>query len=78
MHDTNLRHRCVKSATRRAVDRSGLSWREIASTGHDAAYASHVAPTSMIFIPAAAASPHNEVEYSGGAARACLHRGHGK
>jgi N-carbamoyl-L-amino-acid hydrolase len=47
---------CVASV-RRAAALSGFSAQEIISgAGHDAAYVSRVAPTAMIFVPAATAS----------------------
>jgi N-carbamoyl-L-amino-acid hydrolase len=48
---------------RRAADRLGLSRRDIISgAGHDAAYISRVAPTTMIFVPCRDGISHNELE----------------
>jgi len=50
---------------RRAAAQSGFSSREIFSgAGHDAAYVSRVAPTSMIFVPCRNGISHNEAEFS--------------
>jgi len=55
---------CVDSV-RRAAAQSGFSSREIFSgAGHDAAYVSRVAPTSMIFVPCRNGISHNEAEFS--------------
>jgi len=55
---------CVDSV-RRAAAQSGFSSREIfAGAGHDAAYVSRVAPTSMIFVPCRNGISHNEAEFS--------------
>ncbi|MEQ8835492.1 MAG: M20/M25/M40 family metallo-hydrolase [Lacipirellulaceae bacterium] len=53
---------CI-SAVRGAVEMLGYPHREMVSgAGHDAVYVSHVAPTSMIFIPCADGISHNEAE----------------
>src|SRR4051794_11889123 len=55
---------CVASV-RRAAALSGYSAQEIISgAGHDAAYVSRVAPTSMIFVPCRDGVSHNEAEYT--------------
>ena len=55
---------CVDSV-RRAAAQSGFSSREIFSgAGHDAAYVSRVAPTSMIFVPCRNGISHNEAEFT--------------
>jgi N-carbamoyl-L-amino-acid hydrolase len=55
---------CVASV-RHAAELSGFSAREIVSgAGHDAAYISRVAPTSMIFVPCLNGVSHNEAEFS--------------
>ena len=53
---------CI-GAVRRAVEKLGVSAKEMVSgAGHDAAYVSMVAPTSMIFIPCKDGLSHNELE----------------
>ena len=53
---------CIASV-RRGVEKAGLSSRDIVSgAGHDAAYVSRVAPTTMIFVPSAGGLSHNEAE----------------
>src|SRR3954471_20208526 len=55
---------CIASV-RRAAEQSGFSAREIISgAGHDAAYISRVAPTSMIFVPCRGGISHNEAEFT--------------
>jgi N-carbamoyl-L-amino-acid hydrolase len=55
---------CVASV-RRAAELSGFSTRDIISgAGHDAAYVSRVAPTSMIFVPCRGGISHNEAEFT--------------
>jgi N-carbamoyl-L-amino-acid hydrolase len=55
---------CVASV-RHAAETSGYSAREIVSgAGHDAAYASRVAPTAMIFVPCRGGISHNEAEFT--------------
>ena len=55
---------CVDSV-RRAAAQSGFSSREIFSgAGHDAAYVSRVAPTSMIFVPCRNGISHTEAEFT--------------
>jgi N-carbamoyl-L-amino-acid hydrolase len=56
--------RCI-AAVRKAASESAASSRDIVSgAGHDAAYVSRVAPTSMIFVPCRDGISHNEAEYS--------------
>jgi N-carbamoyl-L-amino-acid hydrolase len=55
---------CVASV-RNAAELSGFSTRDIISgAGHDAAYVSRVAPTSMIFVPCRGGISHNEAEFT--------------
>jgi N-carbamoyl-L-amino-acid hydrolase len=55
---------CV-AAVRAAAKVSGCSTRDmISGAGHDAAYVSRVAPTSMIFVPCKDGISHNEAEFS--------------
>jgi N-carbamoyl-L-amino-acid hydrolase len=55
---------CIASV-RRAAELSGFSTRDIISgAGHDAAYVSRVAPTSMIFVPCRGGISHNEAEFT--------------
>jgi beta-ureidopropionase / N-carbamoyl-L-amino-acid hydrolase len=55
---------CI-AAVRAAAKVSGYSTRDmISGAGHDAAYASRVAPASMIFVPCKNGISHNEAEYS--------------
>ena len=55
---------CVASV-RHGVEVSGFSAREIFSgASHDAVAASHVAPTSMIFVPCRSGITHNEEEFA--------------
>jgi N-carbamoyl-L-amino-acid hydrolase len=50
---------CVREGAAQA----GYSMREMASgAGHDAAYISRVAPTTMIFVPCLGGISHNEAE----------------
>lgn len=52
-------------AVRKAASMSAASTRDMVSgAGHDAAYVSRVAPTSMIFVPCRDGISHNEAEYS--------------
>jgi N-carbamoyl-L-amino-acid hydrolase len=52
---------CVREGAKAA----GLSTRDMVSgAGHDAAYVSRVAPTTMIFVPCAGGVSHNEAESS--------------
>ncbi len=54
--------RCVDSV-RRAAEANGFTFREMTSgAGHDAVYASRVAPTGMIFVPCEKGVSHNEAE----------------
>ena len=53
---------CV-AAVATAADANGLSSRRMVSgAGHDAVYASKIAPTSMIFIPCKDGISHNPIE----------------
>jgi N-carbamoyl-L-amino-acid hydrolase len=53
---------CV-DAVRESAKKSGHPLREITSgAGHDAVYASRIAPTAMIFIPCKGGISHNEIE----------------
>ena len=55
---------CI-AAVHAAANVSGFSTRDmISGAGHDAAYVSRVAPTSMIFVPCKDGISHNEAEYS--------------
>ncbi len=55
---------CI-AAVRAAAKASGFSTRDmISGAGHDAAYVSRVAPTSMIFVPCKDGISHNEAEFS--------------
>jgi N-carbamoyl-L-amino-acid hydrolase len=55
---------CV-AAVRMAAQMSGYSARDMISrAGHDAAFVSRVAPTTMIFVPCKDGISHNEAEYS--------------
>lgn len=55
---------CIE-AVRHGVQQSGFTSRDIVSgAGHDAAYVSRVAPTTMIFVPCREGISHNEAEYS--------------
>ncbi len=55
---------CI-AAVRAAAEISGYSSRDIISrAGHDAAYVSRVAPTSMIFVPCKDGISHNEAEFT--------------
>jgi N-carbamoyl-L-amino-acid hydrolase len=55
---------CI-AAVRKAAAISGFSSRDMISrAGHDAAFVSRVAPTSMIFVPCKNGISHNEAEYS--------------
>jgi N-carbamoyl-L-amino-acid hydrolase len=48
---------------RRGAEKAGFTSRDIISgAGHDAAYVSRVAPTTMIFVPCAGGISHNEAE----------------
>ena len=53
---------CI-ACVREGAEKAGLPAREIVSgPGHDAAYISRVAPTTMIFVPCANGISHNEAE----------------
>ncbi len=53
---------CV-AAVRTGVEQTGLSHIDMVSgAGHDAAYVSRVAPTTMIFVPSEGGLSHNEAE----------------
>jgi N-carbamoyl-L-amino-acid hydrolase len=53
---------CIESV-RKAVETVGVPGMGMMSgTGHDAVYLSHIAPTSMIFIPCEDGLSHNELE----------------
>jgi len=55
---------CV-AAVGKAVELLGYSNMEMFSgAGHDSVYVSHVAPTSMIFVPCEKGLSHNEAEYA--------------
>ena len=55
---------CI-AAVRAAAAVSGYSSRDMISrAGHDAAFVSRVAPSSMIFVPCKDGISHNEAEYS--------------
>src|SRR5262249_50659523 len=55
---------CV-ACVRAAAESAGFSTRDIVSgAGHDAAYASRVAPTSMVFVPCRDGISHNEAEFT--------------
>jgi N-carbamoyl-L-amino-acid hydrolase len=55
---------CI-AAVRAGARISGASTRDMTSgAGHDAAYISRVAPSSMIFVPCKDGISHNEAEYS--------------
>jgi N-carbamoyl-L-amino-acid hydrolase len=55
---------CI-AAVRAAAQASGFSTRDMTSgAGHDAAYVSRVAPTSMIFVPCRDGISHNEAEFT--------------
>ena len=55
---------CI-AAVRAAAAVSGYSARDMISrAGHDAAFVSRVAPSSMIFVPCKDGISHNEAEYS--------------
>jgi beta-ureidopropionase / N-carbamoyl-L-amino-acid hydrolase len=51
------------ACVRRAAEKAGFAARDIVSgAGHDAVYASRVAPTTMIFVPCHEGISHNEAE----------------
>ena len=55
---------CI-AAVRAAAEVSGFTTRDMTSgAGHDAAYVSRVAPSSMIFVPCRDGISHNEAEFS--------------
>ncbi len=55
---------CI-AAVRKAADTVGCAAMDIVSgAGHDAVYVSHVAPTSMIFVPCKDGLSHNEAEHA--------------
>ena len=53
------------ACVREGAEAAGFSTRDMVSgAGHDAAYISRVAPTTMIFVPCAGGVSHNEAEFT--------------